>query len=265
MSEPREDPRYLSGSEFEFSPYNTGSEGVVATTTVPKGQVWAIPVGIPLTALLVTRQTVTIDEGQTTTADLAPDAPRVDFLPDPTDGEHDSDAFLAAYFDATGDRSKETLVTGGTTVSYADFSEDPDGDYVTEIDFTDSSDNAGSKEVDIYTVARSGLVRFQKRSSGKKNTREEIQTENSLTLAFSNPDAPDSDRQVTWSSSAAGMTGIIPPKFHLDVVFYDDQWGVDLDATNADPELSIPVAQRPVGPDEDPRQLREKVRNAMKA
>jgi len=115
-------------------------------------------------------------------------------------------------------------------------------------------------------VMRHGLTTLQKRNSGKGNVSQELQSEDSITWAFSNPDAPDTDRQVTWDDRVSGMRGVLPPKFNLDLVFYDAEFATavqEADAENV--EISIPVKQRPLGLNEDAADLRRKVSSNMVA
>jgi len=254
---------HLREDTFEMKPYNPGSEAVVATTKVPKSQVWKVPTGEPLVVALVAKQTVTVASGDAgASKPLDPEAPVVDFMANVADGEYTTDANVVAYYDDSGDGNKDTLVTDSTAVSYSG-TFGTDGDFITSASF----DGAGSdKEVDIYTVVRHGFTRLQKRTSGKGNTTQELQTEDSITWAFSNPDDPQSDRQITWEGRNSGTRGIIPPKFRLDLVFYDTEYGVALDAAkamDAQLELSIPVKQRPVREDENPSALRREIERSM--
>jgi len=257
-------PVTISESKFDFHDYSPGAEAVVAEAQVPKSQVWQVPVGRPLVVALVAKQTVTVASGDSgVSKTLDPEAPVVDFMPNIADGEYTSDANVVAYYDQSGDGSKDTLVTDSTGVSYSG-NVSTDGDFLTAVEF--SGNGSADKEVDIYTVVRHGYTRIQKRASGKKNVSQELQTEDSITWAFSNPDDPESDRQITWDARNSGMRGVIPPKFYLDLVFYDTNYAVALDAADsadAQLEISIPVSQRPVREDENPTTLRRKVRNNM--
>jgi hypothetical protein len=68
---------------------------------------------------------------------------------------------------------------------------------------------------------------------------------------------------VTWQN-ATGKQGVIPPKFNLDVTFFDNSETVNVDLANADNlQVSIPVAQRPLTDDEDPAELRRKITQTM--
>jgi len=116
-------------------------------------------------------------------------------------------------------------------------------------------------------VVRHGFSRIQKRNSGKGNISQELQTEDSITYAFSNPDDPNSDRQITWEKGNSGLRGVIPPKFNLDLVYFDKSYTTALDSTKVPDdvqlEISIPVSQRPLRQDESPAGLRSKVSQNM--
>jgi len=257
---------YLGPEAFDFSSYSAGSEGIVATAKVPSTQVWKAPVGMPLVVALVGKQTTTLDEGtadQTVTLD--PEAPTVDYMDDVTAGEYTTDASLVGYFDSDDDGEPDTLITGQSTVQYTG-TFGTEGDFISSADLTDTSGNAGTKDVAFYAVMRHGLTTLQKRNSGKGNVSQELQSEDSITWAFSNPDAPDTDRQVTWDDRVSGMRGVLPPKFNLDLVFYDAEFATavqEADAENV--EISIPVKQRPLSNNEDAADLRRKVSSNMVA
>jgi hypothetical protein len=255
---------YLGNGKFEYFPYSTGSEDIVATATVPKNSVWRVPVGEPLVVALVAKQTITVASGDSgVSKTLDPEAPVVDFMPNIADGEYTADANVVAYYDESGDGSKDTLVTDSTGVSYSG-NVSSDGDFIDAVEF--SGNGAEDETLDVYTVVRNGYTRIQKRTSGKGNSAQELQTEDSITWAFSNPDDPNSDRQITWDPRNSGLRGVIPPKFKLDLVFFDKDYATALDAEkveDANLEISIPVRQRPVREDEDPATLRRKVANNM--
>ena len=262
MPENVERPVYLDTTKFDFSAYSPGSEGIVGTVQVPKNQVWRVATGRPLVCSLVAKQTVTVTASSTETKTLDPEAPLVDYLPDIRDGNYTDSANVVGFFDS-GSGSKDTLVTGSTAVSWTGNFTD-DSDFISEVELEETGGT--DKEVDIYTVVRHGQTTIQKRSAGKKNVSQELQTEDSITWAFSNPDDPESNRQIVWDSSNHGPRGVLPPKFYLDLVFYDDGYGVDLDSAQASDsqlEISIPVLQRDVYDDEKPASLRRKIRGTM--
>jgi hypothetical protein len=221
---------------------------------------------MPLVVALVGKQTATVDEGvadQTVT--LSPEAPQTDFMDDVTAGEYTTDAYLVGYFDSDGDGTPDTLITGSSTVQYTGtFGED--GDFLTSVDLSDTSGNTGTKDVAFYAVMRHGVTTLQKRNSGKGNTSQELQREDSITWAFSNPDAPDADRQITWDQSNAKQRGVLPPKFNLDLVFYDESFATAVEEADAENvEVSIPVDQRPLASDENAADLRRKITQNMVA
>lgn len=252
----------LTADDFDFSGYAAGKESVVGTVQVPTTQVWQVDVGAPLVCALVTKQTVTVTGGATETKQLSPEAPVVDYMDDPTAGQYTEESFIAAYFDDSGDGNKDTLVTDSTGTQYTG-TFGSDGDFVDSIEFNET-DNNGDVDVDIYTVVRYGYTKFRKRNSGKSNVTQELQTEDSLTWAFSNPDDPNSDRQVTWDGANSNLRGVLPPKFNFDLVFYDETNGLDVDEANASNiVLSIPLRQRPLKPNENAADLRRRVSQAM--
>jgi hypothetical protein len=252
----------LSASQFELKE-NTkpGSEKIVATAQVPTGKLWKVPVGKPLVTALVSKQTVTVASGTTASKTLDPEAPKVDYLDDPTNGTYTENAFIVAKYDDSGDGSKDTLVTGSSNVKYTGTFGTSD-DFVTDVKIENTA--ASDKDVDIYTVVAHGVTRIQKRTSGKRNIQQELQTESAISWAFSNPDAPDADRQITWDAQNSGIRGELPPKFFVDIVFYDDAYTVAVDDVNAtNLYISLPLKQRALKPDEKPEALRRKVRNSM--
>jgi len=255
---------YLGPEAFTFSEYTSGSEGIVGTAKVPSTQVWRVPVGMPLVVALTGKQTATVSSGATESIDLTPEAPLVDFMDDVTAGEYTTDASLVGYYDSTGDGNPDTLITDSTGTQYT-------GTFGTSEDFITSAelqetDAGGDVDVAFYAVMRHGLTKIQKRNSGKGNVSQELQADDSITWAFSNPDAPDTDRQIKWDARNDGLRGVIPPKFNLDLVFYDASFATAVEEANAENvEVSIPVSQRPVRPDEDAADLRRKVSQNMVA
>jgi hypothetical protein len=255
---------YLDESAFELKSHAAGSPAAVATAQVPNSQVWRVPVGEPLVVALVAKQTVTVASAATdSTKQLNPAAPVVDYLGDVSEGDYSTDSNVVAYYDSDGGGSKDTLVTDTSGVSYSGTFGGSD-DFIQSVDF--DGDGTADREVAIYTVVRHGYAQLRKRSSGKSNVRQELQTEDAITWAFSNPDSPDADRQITWETSNRGLKGVLPPKFYLDVVYYDNDYSAALDAAEASDsqlELSIPMGQRPLRNDEDPAALRRKVAQNM--
>jgi len=255
-------PINLGPDNFTFKSDTKGEESIVATTTVPKTQVWQVPSGRPLVAALVTKQTVTVTSGATESKTLGDEAPKVDFMDDFAAGEYTSDAYIAAYYDSDGDSVGDTLVTDTSSTQWTgNYTED--GDFIQSVELSETA-VGGDVTVDIYTVVRHGYAAFKRRSSGKGNVSQELQTEDAITLAFSNPDKPDSNRQVTWDASNAGKNGVLPPKYKLDVVYYDKSTTTNVEDANAENlRLSLPVRQRPLRSDESGESLRRKVRNSM--
>jgi len=256
---------YLGPEDFDFKEYTAGSEGIVGTAKVPSTQVWRAPVGLPLVVALVGRQTATVTSGATDeTVALSPEAPVVDFMDDVTAGEYTTDASLVGYFDSDGDGEPDTLITDGTQVSYSG-TFGTDNDFITSVDL-DESAAGGDVDVAFYAIMRHGLTEIRKRNSGKGNTSQMLQSEDSITWAFSNPDAPDTDRQVTWDGRNSGKRGVLPPKFNLDLVFYDEAFATAVEQANAENvEISIPVHQRPLSQNEEAAELRRKITAEMVA
>jgi len=192
-------PINLGADAFDFKSDTAGEESLVATAKVPSNQVWQIPSGRPLVAALVTKQTVTVSSGATESKTLGDGAPKVDFMDDWASGAYTTDAYLAAYYDSDGDGEGDTLVTDSTSTQWTgNYTED--GDFIDSVELSETA-GGGDVEVDIYSVVRHGYVAIKKRNSGKGNVSQELQTEDAITLAFSNPDKPDSNRQVTWDAA----------------------------------------------------------------
>lgn len=253
----------LTESSFDARSYASGEEGIVLTTQVPSTNVWQVPVGQPITLSLVARQEFTVNEGTAgQVIDLAPDAPIVDYLDDPQAGEFSEDSYILGYFDSDDDGTPDTMITDSTTVQY-NGTWTVDGDFVDSFELDETSGNASTKAVEFYVVQRYGLASIKKRNSGAGNVSKTLQGEDQITWAFSSPYAPDADRQLTWDNQS-GLDGIIPPKFNLDVVFFSEENDLDVELERANNlEVNIPIGQRPVREDEDPKELRRKVTAAM--
>lgn len=257
---------------FEQNP-TAGSETIVGTAKVPKGHVWHVPVGEPLEVVLVNRQQVTVSAsaaGETVTLD--PKAPKVDFLDDVTLGEYTDSANIALWDETDPANPIQVNETDGpVTVDNGTYTEA--GDFITGFDVSNA--DASEKTLAVYTVASKGLIKLQKRSAGKSNVKQELQSETATTFAFSNPSAPDTDRQLTWNAME-NKRRTIPEKFLLDIVYYDQSYTLsltdteDVDGDGTDEainpsnlSLQIPMIQRGLRPNEDPEQLRREVRADM--
>lgn len=242
-----------------------GKEAICATAQVPQTQVWGVPTGEPLVTALVGMQSFTVDEGVSgQVLDLDPDAPKVDYMDDWAAGDYTEEAYIAAYHSASGGGIADTLITDSSTVQY-NGNNTESGDFIDSFEVDDTSANTSTKDIRVYYVVKRGYSYIQKRSSGKSNVSEELQREDSIKWAFSNPDAPDADRQVTWDSGISGLQGVIPPKFYVDIVYFDKDTGLiplaDVNASNL--YIDVPLKQRPLGPDEEPAALRRRVRREM--
>lgn len=255
--------RTLTQAEFTKRAYSPGEEGIVLTTQVPSTQVWRVPVGKPLTLSLVSRQEFTVDEGTAgQVIDLAPNAPIVDYLDDVQSGQYTENAYIVGYFDSDGDGEPDQLITDSTTVQYDDVWTE-DGDFVDSFQVSDTSGNAGTKTVEFHAVQRYGLAEIVKRNSGAGNVSEKLQGADQITWAFASPYDPSADRQVSWQSMGDAKR-VLPPKFNLDVVFFSEQNGLDVDHARANNlEVSIPMEQRKVRDDENPKELRRRITQSM--
>lgn len=253
----------LTGDKFTKRAYQPGEEGIVLTTQVPNSQVWQVPTGESITLALVTRQEFTVNEASNSqTIDLDPNAPKADYLDDPQAGEYTKNAYIVGYFDSDADGTPDTRITGSSTVQFNGTFTD-DGDFVDSFQVDETSGGASTKAVEIYVVQRYGQAKIRKRNSGAGNVSETLKGEDMVRYAFASPYDPNTDRQVTWGP-IPGTKGVIPPKFNLDVVFYDTTEDVNVDLSRADNlEVSIPVAQRPLKEDEEPASLRQKVTSSM--
>lgn len=255
--------RTLTDADFTKRAYSSGEEGIVLTTQVPSTQVWRVPIGEVLTLALVTRQSFTVDEGTANQAiDLSPDAPLVDYLDDPQNSEYTENAYIVGYFDSDADGDPDTLITDSTTVQYnGTWTED--GDFVDSFQIDETSGNAGTKDVEFYVVQRYGLAELVKRNSGAGNVSQKLQGADQISWAFASPYDPSADRQITWQSMS-GERRVLPPKFNLDVVFFGESNTVDVELARANNlEVSIPMEQRQVRDDEDPKALRRRITQSM--
>jgi hypothetical protein len=237
----------LSTDAFDTRAYAPGAEGIVATVTVPRNKVYKIDPGQPIVVALPAKQTVNIGAGATTQFSLDPRAPVCDFLDAPDAGTPESSVVLE-------------VAQGGASVAI-DSVTTADG-FVTDVTLTESGSTA--TDVDIYTIAERGTITLQRRNSGKSNVTDELQVEDALSFAFAAPDDPESDRQLRWDGSTAGVAGVLPPKFKLDVVYFDD---TDDLAAEDDPSnllIELPLRQRDLREDETAAGLRQRVTQTMR-
>jgi hypothetical protein len=256
----------LKPSDFTTRPDTADRDSIVATTTVPKRHEWGVPTGRVLEAALVSVQTATITANSTETVTLSPEAPKVSYLDDPEAGEYTDESYIVGYFDSNSDGDYDTRITGSTAVQF-DGTFTSDEDFVSDLDIenTDGSD----RDIELYVVASRGQVSIQKRSAGSGNSVEELQTDTATEHAFQVPDDPDSEKQLTWSENIHGLTGVLPSKYRLDIVYYDANETVEVDrraAGDTQYSLRIPIMQRKYGSDmtkKDVKNRRRKVRNAM--
>lgn len=255
--------RTLTASNFTKRSYSSGEEGIVLTTQVPNGQVWRVPVGEPLTLALVAQQSFTVNEGSANQQiDLSPEAPVVDYLDDPQDGQYTKNAYIVGYYDSDDDGDPDTQITGSSTVQF-NGTWTTDGDFVESFEVDETSGDASTKDVEFYVVQRYGLAELVKRNSGSGNVSQKLQGADQITWAFASPYDPSADRQITWQSMA-GSRRVLPPKFNLDVVFFSEQNGLDVDLDRAENlEVSIPMEQRRVRDDENPKALRRRITQSM--
>jgi len=257
-------PVYLTEETFDRKAMaQAGTEAIVATTKVPSTQVWQVPVGMPVVAAVVHKQTFTVTSDSTESKSLSPQAPKVDYMDDFAAGEYGPEAYVAGYFDSDGDGEPDTLITDSTDTQYTGTIGE-DGDFVTSVELSETT-AGGDVDVALYTVASKGYVKLQKRKSGSSNAFQSLQQDDAVSWAFSNPDDPESDRQITWDSANASVRGMLPPKFHLDVVYYDQDELVSVEDDNAtNVVFSIPMNQIPLSTyDETAGQLRQRVAAKM--
>lgn len=255
--------RTLTEAEFTKRPYSSGEEGIVLTTQVPNNQVWRVPIGEPLTLALVSRQSFTVNEGSSNQViDLTPNAPVVDYLDDPQNGEYSEDAYIVGYFDSDGDGTPDTQITGSSTVQF-NGTWTTDGDFVDTFEVDETSANSSTKEVEFYVVQRYGIAELVKRNSGAGNVSQKLQGADQITWAFASPYDPSADRQITWQAMG-GPQRVLPPKFNLDVVFFSEQNDVNVDLSRANNlQVQIPMEQRRVKENEDPAALRRRITQSM--
>ena len=253
----------LTQDQFTTRPYSSGEEGIVATVQVPSNQVWQTAPGQPLELALVAKQTFTVDENTDNQAiDLDPNAPKVDYFDDFAAGEYTGNSDVVGYFDSTGNGTPDTFIDGSSTVQY-NGTVTEEGDFIDSFEVDETSGNSGTKDVEFFVVQRYGISKIQKRSAGAGNVSQVLKSEDNVRYAFSAPNDPSADRQVTWNPSA-GLRSVIPPKYSVDVVFYDNSEAVHIDDDNADNlTIALPVRQRGLKDDEDPGVLRRKVADSM--
>jgi hypothetical protein len=238
----------LSTGQFDYRAYSPGAEGIVATVTVPRNKVWMVDPGQPIVVALPAKQTVNIGAGSTSQFTLDPRAPVCDFLDAPDAGTPEASIVV----EAVDDNATVSVDSVTTTDGFA-----------TKVTLTESGGTA--TDVDVYSIAERGTITLQRRNSGKSNVTDELQVEDALTFAFSSPDDPESDRQLRWDSSTAGTSGVLPPKFKLDMVYYDDQDGLAADDEPSNLLVELPLRQRDLAEDETASGLRQRVTRSMRA
>lgn len=253
----------LTTDQFDFSESVPGRKSVVASYQVDDDRVLMADLNRPLLVALISKQTVTVTANSTETKSLDPEAPRAPFMDDPTDGSYTENGFITARFDKTGDGSKNSLVTDATAVKFDSFSGDED--FVREVTLTET---AGSDtEVDIYTVVRSGFARLRRRSASDSNSvSDQLAKEDSVRWAFTNPDVPEGNREINWPNENSGVSGVIAPKQHVEIEFYDGSETVVAPGDGDSPtnlRINLPFQKRQVRDDEDPATLRREVRQSM--
>lgn len=259
-------PDTLTADDFTLSTSTPGEKSVVGTYQVDDDRVLMCDLRKPLLLSLVTKQTVSVSASSTETKTLDPEAPRVPYMPDPTVGEYTEHAFIAAYFDSSGDGNKDTLVTGSTNVSYDSFS--GDSDFVRKVGLTNSTSSA--VDVDIYTIVRGGYGRIRRRDKGTSTVSDQLIKEDSVRWAFTNPDMPEGNREINWPPDTSGLSGVIGPKQYVDIQYYDDNdavavpgGGTNNNDSPTNMRINLPFQKREVRENGDPAALREQVRKDM--
>ncbi|WP_115863376.1 hypothetical protein [Halorussus litoreus] len=256
-------PETLTESDFDWTANRAGEETAVATHTVDDDRVLMCDLRKPLILALTVKQTVTVAADSTETKSLDPEAPRVPYLPDPTTGEYNRQAYLVGFYDESGDGNKDTLVTDSTTVHYDGFGDDDD--FVREVTLTETG--GSQTEVDLYTVVRAGFARIRRRSAERDSSSDQLHREDAIRWAFTNPDEPEGNREIDWNNSNSGLNGVIGPEQHVDIMFYDDHEVLtvpgddDPDPTNL--RVALPFQKRELREGETPAQVRERVRQSM--
>lgn len=261
----------ISTEQFDVNQHRAGEKSVVASATVPARKVWIVDSSKPLEIALSSKYTaddsgndLTVDEGADTTLDLSaegiPAIPQPVFMDSPVNGKYTEDAALVTLFDSTGDGTPDTVVTDSTTVQYNTFTTNDNGD-ITEITYTDTSGNASTKNIAIIGVQRQGQVEVRKQNQGVTQV---LKSTSERSFVYSAPDDPDSNKQVVFPRAVGGEFGkTLPPKFRLEVVYFDNNNSVDLDDSDVENAvIYIPATQRNLG-GVDPAQLRRRVRNDM--
>ncbi|WP_158055970.1 hypothetical protein [Halorussus halophilus] len=256
-------PETLTVDDFEFTENTPGEEKVVATHTVDDDKLLMCDLDKPILLALTAKQTVTVSADSTETKSLDPEAPRVPFLPDPTEGEYGDQAFLVAYYDDDGDGSKDTVVTDSTAVKFDSFSGDED--FVRSVTLTETA--SSQTEVDIYTVVRAGYARVRRRSTGRDSTSDQLHREDAVRWAFTNPDVPEGNREINWDTSNSGINGVIGPEQHVDILYYDDHETLALPTEDTDTpsnlRIALPFSKRSLSETETAEGVRKRIRASM--
>jgi hypothetical protein len=252
-------PETLQKGDFNLSGSTVNEESVIGTYQVDEDSVMFCDLGKPIVYALTTVQTVTVSANSTETKALDPGAPQVPYMDDPVaDGDFTKYAYLVAYYDSTGDGSKDTLVTDSTAVSIDGFTED--GDFVREVTLTDTTGT--QQDVDIYTITRTGFGKIRRRDKGAQTVTDQLIREDSVRWAFSDPH--DRDRQKRWGDDNSGMDGAIGPGQYIDLIHYDDTHSVSPDdesATNL--RITLPFQKRSLHEEETKEGVRRQVRQNM--
>ncbi len=251
-------PIKLTEDEFNLSDSTAGDESKVATYKVGDDKIIFADMNRPVVLALTTTQMVTVSADSTETKALDPGAPRVPFMDDPTDGKFTPFAYLAGYYDESGDGSKDSLVTDSTGVKVEGFT--TDDNFVSEVTLTDTT--GSDQEVQLVTVVRAGQGRIRRRHKGTGTVTDQLAKADSIEWAFSDPH--DRERRQTWPEGASGMDGAIGPNQYVDVLFYDNAAVVsptDANATNL--RIQLPFQKRDLLDEETAQGVRQRVKQSM--
>lgn len=249
----------LRKDDFDLTASTPGEESAVGTYQVDDDEVLFCDLARPLVLALTTVQTVTVSADATETKALAPAAPRVPHMDDPTNGEFSPHAFLVGYYDADGDGSKDTVVTDQTAVSIDGFT--TDGNFVREITLTDTT--GSDTDVDIYTVVRGGYGRIRRRHRGGGMVTDQLTKKDAFEWAFADPH--DRDRQVRWGDENGGLEGAIGPDQYVDVLFYDNAEQVVVPGNHNPTNLiiNLPFQRRGLKDEETYEGVRNRIKQTM--
>jgi hypothetical protein len=242
----------ITESEFTFRSHSSGKKEIIAEHQVPRNSIYQIENGTVIEATINSIKTQSISSNSTETINLG-NAAIVEYMPSvaqESDLRDDSDLVV---FDSNGTRLDNS---GDYNLDSVNTSED----LYNSVDIQNTTGT--DEEISVHFVQTKGTVEFTKQTAGRGSRFDVLQEESALNLAFSNPDDPESDKQIRFDG-IGDTEGLIPEKFKLQMRFYARNSEADME--NAEnirillPVQSQKLDQLDVDKDELKREIREQM------